>query len=118
MQSIAVMPVRNLTGDPAKQYLADGLTEVIVAHLARLPGLHVTSSATMATLGAVGGDERAIAEKLGVRLLLAGSVVQADDRIVLSVKLNDPREGRTIWGTRARAAARQRFSRRDLKSAR
>lgn len=99
IQSIAVMPVKNLTGDATKQYLADGLTEVIVAHLARLPGLHVTSSATMATLAASDGDERAIAEKLGVRLLLAGSVVQADERIILSVKLNDPREGRTIWGT-------------------
>lgn len=98
LQSIAVMPIKNLTGDAAKQYLADGLTEVIGAHLARLPGLHVTSSATMAAVGA-GGDEKALAEKLGVRLLLAGSVVQADDRIVLSVKLNDPREGRTIWGT-------------------
>jgi len=97
-QSIAVMPVKNLTGDAGKQYLADGLTEVLIAHLARLPGLHVTSSATMASLGGVEDDEKALADKLGVRLLLAGSVVQADDRIILSVKLNDPREGRTIWG--------------------
>ena len=93
------MPIQNLTGDPAKQYLADGLTEVLIAHLARLPGLAVASSATMATLRGAGGDELALAEKLGVRLLLAGSVVQADDRIALSVKLTDPREGRTIWGS-------------------
>jgi TolB-like protein/Tfp pilus assembly protein PilF len=93
------LPIKNLTGDPSKQYLADGLTEVIVAHLARLPGLRVASSATMAAVSGPGGDEKALAEKLGVRLLLAGSVVQADDRIALSIKLTDPRDGRTIWGS-------------------
>jgi TolB-like protein/Tfp pilus assembly protein PilF len=98
-QSIAVLPIKNLTGDPSKQYLADGLTEVLVAHLARLPGLEVASSATTATLRGSTDDEKAIAEKLGVRLLLAGSVLQADDRVALSVQLTDPRSGRTIWGS-------------------
>ena len=98
-QSIAVLPIRNLTGDPSKQYLADGLTEVLVAHLARLPGLEVASSATTVTLRGSTDDEKAMAEKLGVRLLLAGSVLQADDRIALSVQLTDPHTGRTIWGS-------------------
>ncbi|MEO7157368.1 MAG: tetratricopeptide repeat protein [Vicinamibacterales bacterium] len=53
----------------------------------------------MATLRDRGEDEKALADRLGVRLLLAGSVLQADDRISLSVKLTDPREGRTIWGS-------------------
>lgn len=99
VQSIAVLPISNLTGDPEKQYLADGLTEVIVAHLARLSGLQVASSATMAAMRGTADGEKALAEKLGVRLLLAGSVVQADSRIVLSIRLNDPRAGTTIWGT-------------------
>jgi serine/threonine-protein kinase len=98
-QSIAVLPIKNLTGDPSKQYLADGLTELIVAHLARVAGLHVASTATMATLRGSSDDEKALAEKLGVHLLLAGSVVEADSRIALSVKLTDPRQGRTIWGS-------------------
>jgi eukaryotic-like serine/threonine-protein kinase len=98
-ESIAVMPIKNLTGDPAKQYLADGLTEVLIAHLARVPGLQIASAATSATLRGSSDSERAIAEKLGVRLLLAGSVVQADSRVGLSVHLTDPRAGRTIWGT-------------------
>jgi serine/threonine-protein kinase len=98
VQSIAVMPIRNLTGDPSKQYLADGLTEVLTAHLARLPGLNVVSSATMMSAGAAGGGDKAVADKLGVQLLLAGAVLQADDRISLSVKLTDPRAGREVWG--------------------
>jgi len=99
LQSIAVMPIQNLTGDPEKQYLADGFTEVLTAHLARLPGLAVASSATMAAQRGAVADERALAEKLGVRLLLSGSVLQANNRIALSIKLIDPREGRTIWGS-------------------
>jgi serine/threonine-protein kinase len=98
VQSIAVLPIKNLTGDPSKQYLADGMTEVLLAHLARLPGLQVASSATIATLRGSRDDDKTIANKLGVRLLLAGSVVQADGRIGLSVNLIDPFVGRTFWG--------------------
>ena len=96
--TLAVMPIANLTGDPSKQYLADGLTEVLVAHLARVPGLQVKSSASTSAVRGL-TDERAIADKLGVRLLLAGAVIHADERISLSVKLTDPSAGRTIWGT-------------------
>ena len=94
-----MLPIKNLTGDPSKQYLADGLTELLIAHLARLPGLSVTSSETMATFRSTPDDPRALAEKLGVRLLLAGSVLQADQRIGLSIKLVDPYQGRTLWGS-------------------
>ncbi len=98
VRSIAVLPIKNLTGDPSKQYLADGMTEVLIAHLARLPGLTITSSQTIATLRGSADESRAVAEHLGVRLLLAGSVLQVDDRIALSVRLVDPYQGRTVWG--------------------
>jgi TolB-like protein/Tfp pilus assembly protein PilF len=98
VNTLAVLPIANFTGDPTKQYLADGLTEVILAHLARVPGMLVASSATMSAVRGM-DNERAIAEKLGVRLLLAGSVLQADNRIVLSVRLTDPHDGRVIWGS-------------------
>lgn len=98
VETLAVLPITNFTGDPSKQYLADGLTEVLVVHLARVPGLQVSSSATMSAVRGM-NNEREIAETLGVRLLLAGSVLQANDRIVLSVRLTDPRSGRVIWGS-------------------
>ena len=98
VNTLAVLPITNFTGDPTKQYLADGLTEAIVAHLARVPGLQVASSATMSAVRGM-DNERAIAERLGVRLLLAGSVLQAGNRIVLSVRLTDPHSGRVIWGS-------------------
>jgi serine/threonine-protein kinase len=97
--TLAVMPIRNLTGDPSKQYLADGLTEILTAQLARVPGLEVVSSATMAAVRTSGEADRALADRLGVRLLLAGSIVQADDRVRINVTLDDPRAGRALWGT-------------------
>ena len=97
--SLAVLPIRNLTGDPAKQYLADGLSEALITHLASIPGLDVASSARTARARGATEFEREIAERLGVRLLLSGSIVQADNRIRINVMLNDPRAGRTIAGT-------------------
>jgi adenylate cyclase len=97
--SLAVLPIRNLTGDPAKQYLADGLSEALMTHLASIPGLDVASSARTARARGATEFEREIAERLGVRLLLSGSIVQADNRIRINVMLNDPRAGRTIAGT-------------------
>lgn len=97
--SLAVLQIANLTGDPSKQYLADGLTEVLIAHLATVRGLSVASSATMATLKGSTDDQQTLARRLGVRLLLAGSVIQADSRIGLSIKLIDPFEGRSVWGS-------------------
>ena len=97
--TLAVMPIRNLTGDPSKQFLADGMTEVLIAHLAKVTGLEVASSASIATLRNSDGGDKAMAEKLGVRYLLAGSVLQADERIRISVRLDDPHTGRLIWGS-------------------
>ena len=97
--TLAVMPIRNLTGDPSKQYLADGLTEVSSRTWRGCPACTWHRRRRSATLRVRTATSKAIAEKLGVRLLLAGSVLQADERIRISVRLDDPHTGRTIWGT-------------------
>ncbi|HJU42024.1 MAG TPA: serine/threonine-protein kinase [Vicinamibacterales bacterium] len=79
--TLAVMPIRNLTGDSSKQYLADALTEGLTGQLARVPGLQVVSSATAATAR------------------LAGSISAAGNRIRINVTLDDPRAGVVLWGT-------------------
>ena len=93
--SIAVLPLRNLTGDPSQQHLADALSEALVAQLAGR--VNVASPTTVASLRSE--FEREIADRLEVRYLLAGSIVQADGRIRINVMLNDPRAGRTLWAT-------------------
>ena len=96
--SLAVLPIRNFTGDPGKQHLADGLSEALIMQLSRVDGLDVASSSRVRSVSGSSEFEREIAELLGVRLLLTGSIVQAENRIRIHVMLNDPRAGRTIAG--------------------
>ena len=98
IRSIAVLPIRNLTGDPDKTYIADGLTTVLISNLAHIASLRVPSFEAVAPLR--GRDDPPVdaAKKLGVQLLLAGSITQADTRFRMSVQLIDPATGAAIWG--------------------
>jgi len=96
VRSIAVLPMRNLTGDPSKAYVADGLTEVLISNLARIRSVRVPSFAAVGPLRNE-TPSPAIADKLGVELLLAGSISQANDQIRLAVHLTD-RNGSLVWG--------------------
>jgi TolB-like protein/Tfp pilus assembly protein PilF len=102
---IGVLPVRNLTGDEGKGYVAAGLTELLITHLARLPGVNVPSSEATAPLAAENRPTRETADALGVTLLLAGSLVQAGGRLHLAVQLVDPALGETVWGEEVARAA-------------
>ncbi|MEO8678390.1 MAG: protein kinase [Vicinamibacterales bacterium] len=81
IRSIAVLPIKNLTGDPSKAYVADGLTEVLISNLARVRSLRVSSFSAAAP----------------VQLLLAGSVAQVDRKVRIAVQLTDQR-GDILWG--------------------
>jgi len=98
LRSIAVMPIKNLTGDARKNYLADGLTEVLISNVARVRGFRVPSSAAVAGLGAEKADIAPLAASLGVDLILLGSITQADDQFRMAVKLVDPKTNIAIWG--------------------
>lgn len=93
--SLAVLPLRNLTGDPSQQHVADALSEALIAQLAQVEGIDVASPTAVASLRSQ--FEREIADRVGVRYLLAGSVVQADGRLRVNMMINDPRAGRTLW---------------------
>jgi serine/threonine-protein kinase len=97
-RSIAVVPIKNLTGDDTKAYLADGLTEVLISNVARVRGFRVPSAATVAALGEEKEALAPLAARLGVDLILAGSITQADNQFRMAVKLVDPRTNIAIWG--------------------
>ncbi len=95
--SVAVLPFRNLSGDPAQGYFSDGLAEEVRLALSRNSQLQVlapTSSDTArnSTEGAV-----AIAAKLGVAFLLEGSVRRAGDTVRIAAELVDGRTGFSRW---------------------
>lgn len=94
---VGVLPLRNLTGDDSKDVAAAGLTELLITHLARLPGLSIPSSASAASLGDA-APTVAVAQALGVDLLLAGAMTEAGGRLHVSVRLVDPVADRTLWG--------------------
>jgi TolB-like protein/Tfp pilus assembly protein PilF len=97
-RSIAVLPIKNLTGDASKRYLADGLTEVLISNLARVRGFRVPSFAAVTGIGDDALTPATLASKLGVQLLLTGSVAQADSQFRMAVNLIDPTTGVAIWG--------------------
>jgi TolB-like protein len=97
VRSIAVLPIKNLTGDDTKAYVADGLTEVLISNLARIHSVHVPSFAAVAALREEGVPQTEVAGRLGVELLLAGSITQVDSRFRMTVQLIDA-TGTAKWG--------------------
>jgi adenylate cyclase len=87
--SIAVLPFANLTGDLAQDYLGEGLTENILDALAQNPGLFVIArNATLVYRGKA-APPRAVANDLGVRYVLEGSVQKSGDRLRVTAQLID-----------------------------
>ena len=99
-RSIAVLPFKNLSGDPAQAYLSDGLTEEIRAALARNAGLQVLATTSSNTVRDDQGDARSIASKLNVAYLLDGSVQREGDRVRVATNLTNGRTGFSEWSQR------------------
>ena len=95
--SIAVLPFVNLSGDPKQEYLSDGITEQIITGLSRVPKLFVIArNSTFAYKGKPVKVQK-VAEELGVRYVLEGSVQKSADRIRITAQLVDATTGRHLW---------------------
>ncbi len=95
--SIAVMPFSNLSGDPAKDYFSDGMSEELLNLLARVPGLQVASRTSSFAYKDREVDVRQIGKELGVSTVLEGSVRQASDRVRITAQLIDAESGFHLW---------------------
>jgi adenylate cyclase len=87
--SIAVLPFANLSGDPAQDYLADGLTDNLLDALAQNPGLFVIARNATQVYRGKAVAPRAVAKDLGIRYVLEGSVQKSGDRIRVTAQLID-----------------------------
>lgn len=99
-RSIAVLPFRNLSGDPEQDYLSEGLTEEVRSALARNAGLAVAAATSSNAAASQTADARAIAERLGVIFLLEGSVQRAGDMVRIAANLTNGRTGFSEWSER------------------
>ena len=85
--SIAVLPLKNLSGDPAQDYFADGMTEEVIGRLSMIRGLRVISRTSVMQFKDTHLSAPEIAQKLGVDALVEGSVTRGDNRIRVHAQL-------------------------------
>lgn len=100
LNSIAVLPFTNTTGDPNAEYLSDGISESLINSLSKLPQLKVIARSSAFKYKGKEIDPQEVAKKLGVRAIVIGRVVQHSDNLIVSAELVDAREGTQVWGER------------------
>ncbi len=98
--SIAVLPFLNLSGDPAQEYLAEGVADDILTALAKSRWLFVMGRSSSFAFKGKAIETDQIARKLGVRYILSGSIRQSGSRIRVSAHLIDAETGGSIWSER------------------
>jgi serine/threonine-protein kinase len=96
-KSIAVLPLRNESGDPADDYFSDGLTEEIIAALAQIKGLKVIGRSSSFQFKNRTDDNKKVGRKLGVSNLLDGTVRKQGDRVRIVAELVNTDDGSQVW---------------------
>jgi serine/threonine protein kinase/tetratricopeptide (TPR) repeat protein len=100
IDSLAVLPFANQSGDADQEYLADGLTEAIISKLSRLEGLRVVPRSTVFRYKARDIDPVLAAREMKVRGLLTGRVSQRAGNLAIAVELVDVSKNAQVWGDR------------------
>jgi TolB-like protein/Tfp pilus assembly protein PilF len=94
---IAVLPLANLSGDPTKEYFADGMTEALITDLAKIGGLQVISRSSVMRYKESGNTLSEIADDLDVDYLIEGSVIPTDDQVRVTVQLIHAGSDTNLW---------------------
>jgi TolB-like protein/Tfp pilus assembly protein PilF len=97
INSIAVMPFVNESGNAEVEYLSDGMTETLISSLTRVPNLNVKSRSSVFRYKGKETDATTIGNELNVRAILNGRVAQRGDQLTLSLELVDVATDNAIW---------------------
>ena len=98
IDSIAVMPFVNESGNSDVEYLSDGITESLINSLSTLPNLSVKARNTVFRFKGKEIDERKLGQELSVQAVLFGRFTQRGDDLMLSLSLVDSVTGNSLWG--------------------
>ena len=98
--SLVVLPFQNMSGDPEQEYFVDGMVEEITTAIARLPWLFVIARNSAFTYKGKPVNVKQVAQELGVRYVLEGSVRKAGNRVRITGQLIDTITGAHIWADR------------------
>jgi serine/threonine protein kinase/Flp pilus assembly protein TadD len=98
IDSLAVLPFINASGDPNTEYLSDGITESLINGLSRLSNLSVMSRSSVFHYKGKDTDPQVAGKELGVKAVLAGRVTQRGENLIVSTELVDVSNNHHIWG--------------------
>ena len=98
--SIAVLPFTNMSDDPNQEFFAQGMTDDLITDLSKVSGLFVISRNSTFTYKDTAVKIRQVAEELGVRFVLEGSVRRVGDEVRINVQLIDALTGGHVWAER------------------
>jgi serine/threonine protein kinase/Flp pilus assembly protein TadD len=97
IQSLAVLPMENLTGDPKQDYFADGMSDALITELSQVKKLRVISRTSVMQYKDKHESPAQIAQELGVDALVEGSVLRSGNRVRISAELVQPQTGQNLW---------------------
>jgi adenylate cyclase len=98
--SLAVLPFKNMSGDPEQEYFADGMVEDIITALSRFKALFVIARNSSFTYKGRAVDVKQVGRELGVRYVLEGSIRKAANRVRITGQLVDTATGAHLWADR------------------
>lgn len=97
ISSIMVLPLENLSGDPAEEYFADGMTDALIGDLARIGGLHVISRTSSMHYKGTKKSLPEIAGEVKVDAVVEGTVQRSGDRVLIRAQLIHTATDRHLW---------------------
>jgi TolB-like protein/Tfp pilus assembly protein PilF len=97
INSVAVLPLENMSGDPAQEYFSDGMTEELTYALAKTSSLRVISRTSVMQYKGARKALPVIAEELSVDAIVEGSVLRSGQRVRITVQLIHAKDDRHIW---------------------
>ncbi|HSF99931.1 MAG TPA: protein kinase [Vicinamibacterales bacterium] len=97
---IAVLPLRNMTGDPEQDYFVDGMTEALITDLSKIGGLRVIARSSAMRYRDTEKSIPEISAELGVGAIVEGSVIREGDRVGITAQLINPATNTATWSNR------------------
>jgi len=98
IESLAVLPFSNISGDAEMEYLGDGITETLINNLSQLPKLRVVSRSKVFRYKGQAVEPETVGRELNVRAVLMGKVAQRGDTVIVQAELVDVVKDSQLWG--------------------
>jgi TolB-like protein/Flp pilus assembly protein TadD len=97
IDSVAVLPFVNVSADPDREYLSEGITENLIGSLSQLPDLAVRPRSSVLRYKGKEPEPEVVAKDLNVAAIVSGRVTARGDSLVIAVELTDARNNRSLW---------------------